>query len=993
MSSSELINNVGVSSGSVKVAFPSYRVFIYGHEVTNDVTAINAEMHDGAAPNMCQITLLNKNDRYIVTTRDVASIKKVNNFYLGSIFSSRMSDKFERNLKSSLDRNAVGLNALSRDNILSRGVVKDADFYVMDEVKRRILESKSIIPRLGQDTASMKDYIGRPLSERIAKYYSKDTPVYPIHDGSPIFHPMDPVRVFMRDPFNPEDWYHFFCGFVSDMTETCDENNARTVSLAVEDPTKLLRYTRVGLNPGIFDKAAVTEDDLTAHSLWSNFLTGLSLPQMFYLLLFGSEKVNALPSKEAMDRIKNQNTRLVGVGHFSYDGSIIATIGDDISKSEDSQQLSVQQTDTAAPSQNGAETAGQVKPQTISSDVGASDGVRKEVLRISVKDAGAWQALLDHKVYPSDLRTMAKDDDRKNEDVMSQRYESVYVSNINDGRSLAEQLFGNAGNTSDQDAFVYDTNKIVEYIGTHPDEYLVDGGRLMMLIPSGIGTENDNIVDKGIIASPYQKTEWSTVGQVMYETVDRIQFVMYCTPRGDIVVEPPMFDADPSFFGEFYRTLEDMRKSPDLAVGNTLDYMGKEDAVVRRPYCDDYVVFQSDTFGWDSTYTDEKVYTIAVADHAIVKNFPEIGRSEMYGGLQVQKLDSLIPLYGLRAATVTQRGYISTPQAAKLFAAITLDKLNADARTVSIRALPNIKMWLNRPIYFEPRNLIGTTKNIGHSITWGASGDMSTSLQINTVRSWDGTLEDQSLSSIRSEKYGLESTDEVFYQDIEKLRTSIAISTSEEEYNELQAALAQMEEAEKGSKQVQAERPDPLLFNHIGGSGGRLLNYQVLWGSAPVPKQAQDQSNSDAQKKEQEERENPVPKNNRIFIHPLDDVNILLKETNRAGFPVGTLYEYKSDPGVSVYVCPPRAQVLAIEKLESGLYAIGIGYKSSSGNVWIFTYYDLANVSSDLSVGSAVSQGDPLGATGVRQSDGVGHLVLHVKRNNQPIEFTDYIKG
>ena len=60
----------------VRHAFPAYRVFIYGVNVTEDVLQAEVRWNYGRAPNTCNITLANDLDKYIFTTKDLKALFK-----------------------------------------------------------------------------------------------------------------------------------------------------------------------------------------------------------------------------------------------------------------------------------------------------------------------------------------------------------------------------------------------------------------------------------------------------------------------------------------------------------------------------------------------------------------------------------------------------------------------------------------------------------------------------------------------------------------------------------------------------------------------------------------------------------------------------------------------------------------------------------------------------------------------------------------------------
>ena len=263
-----------------------------------------------------------------------------------------------------------------------------------------------------------------------------------------------------------------------------------------------------------------------------------------------------------------------------------------------------------------------------------------------------------------------------------------------------------------------------------------------------MGINNSEIIMKNIIQSYPLESSFTTVGKIIMEVMDRIQFSMYSSPRGDIIVEPPLCDFLPSDFGMETVTSNaiirhnidgvDGQISSPTQLDKALKLFPSPDA---GPYGPNYVILKRDTYSWESGQIDEKVYTQAAVADALVKGWDEMGFTNLIGKPSVVNFSSLIPLYGVRQAVLTPRGYIASPAAAKLYATICLSKLNADAHTLHVNHIPNIKLWINRPIYMQGRNLIGTTRQVNHNLTWGQQGDMSTTSDINFIRTWEGQVD------------------------------------------------------------------------------------------------------------------------------------------------------------------------------------------------------------------------------------------------------------
>lgn len=692
-----------------RLAYPAYRVFIFGIEISDDVLDVKLQMHDGSAPNQCTITLNNELDKYIITTSDMMALSNVDpsKFKLPWLQGEEFGDM---NIQSSLFPSNQPSSQSSIEEIQAfRGVINR---NINQDRKRQILDKKySVIQEVS--SADRTDILNRPLeSSTYTDYFGSEVRRYPLADGLSIFHPMDPVRVFMRDPFNPSRWYHMFCGFISDQVDQVTENSAKTVNVVCEDPTKLLRYSRMFINPGIVDaKAVIQDNDFRIQSFYAQAMSGYTLPEVFYTIIFGPDMIGAEKFKQQTvgpQADSSTSTKIRGVGHFSFENSVICTFGTQPSNPG-------QSPDGPAPTQ-----LDQLKPPI---DIGDS--------------LITWQLLLDHEVQPSDLWTM-----------------NVTTSKPPPGTPLAKMIEGVTGVASGTSPSLdgvgglrKDINgnilidDVITYIGEHPEKYLVDGGRLMMLIPNSLGADNRDILTKDIIQAYPLQSEWSSAGKILYETVDRIQFVMYASPRGDIVVEPPLFDFDPDDFG-----MQPIKSDAVQSLGNQYPPISHGESKFpgndRGPYGPKYVILKRDTFNWESAIVDEKVYTIAVTKKAIFQNWESLPYSDLVGDLKVVKLPDLIPLYGTRQAPLTPRGYINTDDGAELYGQITLNRLNADAHTLRVAHTPNIQMWVNRPIYIQGRNVIATTKSISHSLTWGQAGSMETNTEFFAARTWNGQIDE-----------------------------------------------------------------------------------------------------------------------------------------------------------------------------------------------------------------------------------------------------------
>jgi hypothetical protein len=610
-----------MNEANYRHAYPAFRVFIFGAEVTKDVISIQLQRTDGRAPGTCTLTLVSPLDRYEVTSSDIRQIYRVVDQKIQSV------DKGGTDL-------SIYINQLN----------------IADEVKSNIVRTKLAVP---------------PIHIKPNKILPSDNPVpelaerYPFRSGEWIFHPMDPVRVFMRDPYDPSIWYHMFSGFCSDFTDTTSCNQEKLLTIVAEDPSKLLRYGRFTSNPGLFDisKQKVVNafiSDIAVRTVNANLFSGRTLSEIFCEMLFGaagfstriahSNTNEVLPETlVSVNGSADVGRRRWGCGHTNLAKSCVYLYGD-----------------TASGVITGKVTG---IPQILNTQ--------------DINSLEYYQQQIDHKVTLSDPSQLIAEFNNSNYSIPS-------LTTIED---------------------------VITEIGSHPELYPVDGGKLMMLFPKVLGADNRELILHDLIGSFALNTEWTTRAEVLYDIIENIEFIFYVSPRGDFCVEFPLFDFSPEDFGS---------------------------------YADVYDINISETCNIESAFSDTKVYTQSASIGQIAKNwtFGQNLSSEI--NRQFVTLWHLIPQFGVRQAPLTPKGYISGKDAAKVYAAISLNRLNADALTQQITMTPNLSMWINRPIKIQVKDHIGTPKSVSHSLVWGMQGDMTTNLGLYAMRAWDGTVDQDS---------------------------------------------------------------------------------------------------------------------------------------------------------------------------------------------------------------------------------------------------------
>lgn len=777
--------------------FPAWRVFIFGQDVTEDVTRVSltGSGSESRGPSVAEIEMVNggsfedevqyRTDRYIVTEQDIAVLygeeaqlseikfpdeKEIYRDILDTYreadeawdpedaygFTVGQTEAFP-NLQSALavlrpslvtgdpvadDRTARGLiqnnpefrglseeefrreaarRAYSRERAYERyatqlneaqiaaaarqdeldRIIRDRiRARILDPVKQAVLEAKfdkrqeSRLPTAGRyDPYSSRSIQGlQGLTGQVLRY--------PYHVGDSIFHSNDPVRIFWRDPSNPQKWYHMFAGFVSDTIDDVDQNDTRIVRFRAEDASRILRYARITANPGVLDIDDVrTVTDAVTRTFYNSNFANLTLPEYIFGTIFGAELIDIDTGTADIGQVRTfANTRISvrgsttgrlkedAIGAYNYRGSFVAVVGE-----------------------NAAQEAGRIKP---------------ELNPIVVASLGEYQALVDHQVYESDLDNMAFVDDT-------------------DGRVVAEVenlkrnvLRVGAGGDPDMES-------VVKIIGENPHLFPVDYGRVIMLVPASLGPGTNTNTILRDIASVVTQTTWQTRLGLIYDMMERIDYQFYATPRGDLVCEMPLYDFEPDDFGNTPVDMQALVQRIDATriVGGGMRFSHAPSDRHRGPYAQSMRVSKSDTIRWERTFSDEAVRTQLVSTFSLIPGYETLPSSGEVGINIPINLYGLVPQFGVRSASVDPRGIITTEESAKLYAAFKLNQINSNAKKANVDILPRVHlMFPNRPVEFEERRFIGTIERLRHSIVWGKSGEMTTGLEVKYIRAWGGQV-------------------------------------------------------------------------------------------------------------------------------------------------------------------------------------------------------------------------------------------------------------
>lgn len=275
-----------------------------------------------------------------------------------------------------------------------------------------------------------------------------------------------------------------------------------------------------------------------------------------------------------------------------------------------------------------------------------------------------------------------------------------------------------------------------------------------MLMPGSLGIKNRSrrVISKHFVSSVSTTTTFESRLAVLYNTLQRIEFSFYATPRGDILAEMPLYDFDPEDFKFDNITdagiralalsnnqLDDFPQARAAELGASLaDRIQEIAARDRDPNYDKHFRFGiDDTAAHQWTFSDDRVRTQMRADSALIDGFLPAGTTSLFQAPQVVTLRSLIPQFGVRVEQVEPQVFISNPEAANALAHLHLNKLNAEALTSSVEVLPRLRVGPNRPLEIVDGPYVGTCRTMAHNLDWDGQR-FDAEVTMNYLRVWTG---------------------------------------------------------------------------------------------------------------------------------------------------------------------------------------------------------------------------------------------------------------
>tara|TARA_R110002110_G_scaffold16569_38_gene71745 strand:- start:364 stop:2793 length:2430 start_codon:yes stop_codon:yes gene_type:complete len=764
------------AKGQVRNAYPAWRIFIFGMEVTEDVTDCTININDGESPNTCEITLASKSyekngdyindDRYIVTPTDIHALYSDLSETEGIDFVNTQTEQymaagqFDDLAPTQRIISTVGVEAGSPPDHLRAVYLNRIKEQRMDPLKTQVLQHKVGVrsPLVQPDItpSSSKDGYNVTNKGDLEPWLKGEADRYPFQVGDCIFHSGDPIRIFWREPLYDQSiysvgdtgdiWNHMFCGLVSDWTDSIDVNNVRQVRVRAEDPTRILRYGRTSFNPGIFDITQVKQNpDLALFSTFRQGLANLTVPEFLAFVIFGPDATNLLDVLKSAgvsgggsvgtDARKNFTISRYGAyadkptsksitqgacGFFDWNRSVIFSLGGEEAETSVLKALN----------------------EDVKGISGRTVGIPKSMQAkvVQIKDLQLYQSLIDNQVRGADIVELALDN----------KASDAALSYVKDAQ----------GN------IVID--KVIEYIGKHPEEYPVDTGRLIMLAPATMGPGVETgFLARDISSGPERLTQWVSRLGMIHDLAEKIDFSFYATPRGDLVFEMPLYDTDPQDFGTDAQTASDLAQgvdkkqqsivipsvvarenmaspgsntsSSDAPAPNTAEIVPPE---TYGPYAPVYTVTKKDLISYEVAFSDEGIRTQAFCRPQVITGFGKTVEGKFMLP-QVANLFALIAQFGVRTEEVSAQSFIGSKDSALLYAQLKLRQANANARTLTAEILPRLGLGPNRPLLMPERFSVGTVRSLTHRLTWGESGSMTTDVEVNFIRSWSGQKDDE----------------------------------------------------------------------------------------------------------------------------------------------------------------------------------------------------------------------------------------------------------
>jgi hypothetical protein len=554
---------------------------------------------------------------------------------------------------------------------------------------------------------------------------------YPMMWGDCIFHSNDPIRIAMRDPFDPSVWYWSFTGFVDSATESQGLQKDSTVTISCTDVTKMARYATVALKTGMIYGEEIPVAGLQGAQNGANLgliLTDelfayMSVPDILETLFFGSKSAKEVSISAAVARanlMKDLTKEEVDRYFLEKEGQTLESIWNALPDNFKSSEIS-------------SKTQGQV-----SGEGGSSYALNKieDVLKVKVNSN------VNDLNFPTLTSPRGVEFKRSStskglhyyiigeEDIYDAANDSIQLNNLHEWNEIIHHrvkytdltdmyIEDNVPNTE----ISIDTDQIISTIGTDIEKYPVGHGYVYYMSPGSLNSIiGSNALDGSFGGVGTIHSSFKDRLSYIYDLADAIDWRFYATPKGDIVFEMPFYDYDPQDFW-------DREESKNTTTKGYADF----------DYARMFTIGNTDLASFSTTQTDQGIIT---AYRSLVNLVA--GQNNL--GTQIKEYvavfdTTLMPTLGFRMAEDTAWTFIDNKYDAELYAALQLNKVNSAAKTCSVDHVPKFGLMTNRPVFWQKKGYYAIIISLNHSFVWNS--DISTSTNLNNVRAWGGEIDEQ----------------------------------------------------------------------------------------------------------------------------------------------------------------------------------------------------------------------------------------------------------
>jgi hypothetical protein len=777
---------------TIRNMFPGYRAFLEGFEITNLVSSVRINWSPGN-PQTCTLELLNPSQLMTITDVDMAIIAGFRNNVIQQVLNALQSQGGAQgtNIPSTSPVPSLGTSPNNQNNgiqqnpqtlvtaaasassgALSFPPYSQGDAPLMPPITSAINNIKTtiLVPKLQQIFTYTYGTTGIDQTNLPNETFYK----YPMVQGKWIWHFSDRVRVVFQDPVNPTVWYWMHAGTITDTSERENEDLQSVLTITSEGVLKTLRNSRIQnatgniLSPSLTSSSSApsgssgqqigfTPGQLSTllDSPLSNFLQGMELSAIVDTLIFGGSAASTGIAASITEALSGGQSLAVIAERFGVSPS---DVGGSITQSN--LTAYIQQNRSVA-----IAAAGPFKPISNSraTDIcvlgsmnayDAAQGSVNVTLGTSSPSLPSWQARIDHQVKASDVQDMLA-----NQAVLTGTTTNTAGNPVGQAQSLqstqqAVSLPGGSSlvtQASSQGNLLAQIESVINTICMQPDQYPIEQYARLLLPAQLTSLLQRNVLDLDLASTTGSVSQFYDRLSLLHQITERLEFCVYDTPKGEIIIEMPLYDFEPRHwsnngqlttqYSELQQNTSDNPASapdqafPELAsLSATLSQVNAS-TIKEASFDLNYRIFPWEQVSIDLTANDQDIKTVWIGTPRFTISLTG-DTAQQYGQRQAVQLPNLIPLYGLRVETNLDFGLSTTAQSMDLLLHLSLNKANADTTSARVPCAPNFRAWLNRPVLVDSRSMIGVTKSVTQSIVW--QSDCSTEYGFWHFKFWDG---------------------------------------------------------------------------------------------------------------------------------------------------------------------------------------------------------------------------------------------------------------